>query len=271
MSTKLFDHLPALCNIVKRIAQDAGKITLEHYNPSGCAFDTKPDGSPVTVADRKAEDFIITALRDIHPDIKIMGEETQSHASPITDDYFWLVDALDGTREFIKGREDFTVNIALIKNHRPILGVVYAPVLGELYAGHGAGTAIRWLDDTQSEKSIRIRKPPRAGMTITISRFDGHRPKLDTFLETIKVEKMMKRGSSLKFCLIAAGKADLYPRFGTTGAWDTAAGQAILESAGGVVTNLHGTPLTYGMGDTWDHAGFLAHAGELDFSEALEN
>lgn len=272
MESKILSHPAALCNMVRRIAHDAGEMILTHYDPSGCAHDIKDDGSPVTPADQEAEVYIEKALREILPDIPVVAEEAIS-AGKVMDTqihpYFWLVDPLDGTREFVKGGEDFTVNIALIHQGTPVLGVIYAPALGEMFAGYGAGTAIRWNRETDTEKNIRVRKPPSAGLTVAISRFEGARPKLDQFLESLKVEKLVRRGSSLKICLVAMGKADLYPRFGRTCEWDTAAGDIILRSAGGTLTDMFGKALAYGGGGTWENPGFLAHAGVLDFTEAL--
>lgn len=239
--------------MVRRIALEAGYATLAHFDESGSQnVETKDDGSPVTVADREAEEIIEKKLKEILPDIPIIGEEAAA-VGRLPDlsgaEYFWLVDPLDGTKEFISGSGDYTVNIALIRDGTPVLGVVYAPVKGELYAGHEPGSAIRWLDDTNVEKSIQVRKPPKAGLTVVASRNHGDGGKLEKFLESYKVEKLLKRGSSLKICAVAAGKADLYPRFGPTCEWDTAAGDAVLRAAGGILTTTDGQPMTYG------HAG----------------
>ncbi|MBI4032072.1 MAG: 3'(2'),5'-bisphosphate nucleotidase CysQ [Proteobacteria bacterium] len=239
--------------MARRIAIEAGHATLAHFDESGYAgAETKGDGSPVTVADREAEEIIGKKLKDILPDIPIIGEEA-AEAGNLPDlsgaDYFWLVDSLDGTKEFISGSGDYTVNIALVHNGAPILGVVYAPVKGELYAGCGEGTAIRWLEDTNVEKVIHVRRPPKEGLTVVASRNHGDGGRLNAFLDGHKVEKLIKRGSSLKICAVAAGKADLYPRFGPTCEWDTAAGDAILRAAGGVLATTGGRPFTYG------HAG----------------
>lgn len=270
---KILSHLPALTNMVRRIAVDAGAVTLEYFDESGCAHDVKDDGSPVTMADRRAEALIAAALRDITPDVPVIAEEAAGKglcAGVAPTEYMWLVDPLDGTREFISGSLDYTVNIALVQNGVPVLGVVYAPARGELYAASGAGTAIRWLEETGAEKSIHVRKPPAAGLTVVSSRSHDHDRRLDAFLDCLKVEKLTKRGSSLKLCAVAGGKADLYPRFGITSEWDTAAGHAVLTGAGGVVTDFTGAALTYGRGAAgWKNPEFIAHAGILDFTEAL--
>ena len=165
MSNRLLEHPAALCNMVRRIAREAGEITLRHFDDAGYeGADTKGDGSPVTVADQEAEDFIKAALADITPDVPMVGEESVS-GGDIPDlsktEYYWMVDPLDGTKEFISGSGDYTVNIALLHHHKPVLGVVFAPVPGELYAGHGLGTAVRWLEDSDSEKPVQVRQPPR--------------------------------------------------------------------------------------------------------------
>lgn len=257
MSSKLLLHRAALCNTVRRIALEAGEITLEYFDEAGYdGADSKADGSPVTLADQEAEKLIQKRLEDMLPGIPMIGEEASAagHKPDLTGhDYFWLVDPLDGTKEFISGSGDYTVNIALIHKGAPVLGVVFAPAVGELYAGYteesGNTKAIRWLEETGSEKDIRVRRPPREGLTVVASKSHGSSQRLDQYLNDYKVEKLVKRGSSLKICIIAAGKADLYPRFGPTSEWDTAAGDAVLRAAGGIIVDLQGKPLTYGGAD----------------------
>ncbi len=249
--TKLLNHPKALCHVVRRIALEAGEITLKYFDESG--FDgaqAKGDGSPVTIADKEAEKYITEKLIETLPDIPVIGEEAVAEGrAPDVEgtDYFWLVDALDGTKEFISGGSEYTVNIALIHNYEPILGVVYAPVSGELYAAHGKGTAIKYNDDTETEKAIKTRDVPKEGLVVVSSKSHGSQDDLDTYLQEYKVQKILKRGSSLKICAIAAGKADLYPRFGPTCLWDTAAGHAVLRGAGGDLLSLKddGSSLTY--------------------------
>lgn len=252
-SEKLIKHPAALCNMIRRLAIEAGELTLEHFDDAGYqGADVKSDGSPVTLADREAEALIEKKLAEITPDIPMLGEEAASEGrfpDLSKADYYWVVDPLDGTKEFVSGSGDYTVNIALVHKDTPVLGVVYVPVKGELYAGHGPDTAIRWLDDTDNEKSIHVRKAPREGLTIVASRSHGDNERMDAFLREYKVAKMMKRGSSLKICAVASGKADLYPRFGPTYEWDTAAGDAVLRSAGGVMTDVAGNVLRYGKVD----------------------
>lgn len=243
--------------MARRIAVEAGNITLDYYDDAGYSgADIKGDGSPVTIADQKAEAYIEAALKNILPDVVMVGEESvDAHGFPdlAGQDYFWLVDPLDGTKEFISGGGEYTVNIALIYKGEPVMGVVYAPVPGDLYAGYinpdGEGEAIFWREDTDHEKQIHVRKSPNKGIIAVASKNHGDTGKLDSFLEGFKVEKLIKRGSSLKICTIAAGKADLYPRFGPTSEWDTAAGHAVLKAAGGDITDLQGKTLSYGGAD----------------------
>lgn len=255
--SKILQHLPALCNQVRRIAIEAGDLTLEYFDESGYhGADEKADGSPVTIADKKAEDLITAALKNITPDVLIIGEEAAA-ADAENDkgrpdlrevEYFWLVDPLDGTKEFISGSGDYTVNIALIRNHEPVLGVVYAPAHGELYAACGEGTAIKWIEDSGKERPIEVRELPDKGLTIVSSKSHGKGDKLEKFLSHYKIQKQVQRGSSLKMCVIAAGKGDMYPRFGLTCEWDTAAAHAVLNAAGGCITDIEGNELRYGLG-----------------------
>lgn len=267
--SKLLQHPAALCNIVRRIALNAGDITMNYFDEGGFADpDEKSDGSPVTIADREAEAYIIQALNEAVPGVPVIGEEAAARGEcPACEgaEYFWLVDALDGTRQFVAGNEEFTVNIALIHNGAPILGVVYAPVLGEMYAAHGEDTAVRWLEETDKEKSIRVRAPLREGVTVMVSKH-GDLTAVEKYLEAFKVEKIVRRGSSLKMCTIAAGKADLYPRFGPTNQWDTAAAHAVLRGAGGNVTDMAGQELTYG-GAGYANPDFVALTPWLQVAE----
>lgn len=268
MSSSLLKHPVALMNQIRRIAYDAGEITLDYFDDSGAMEHMqKGDGSPVTEADQKAEEFITEKLKVITPDIIIIGEEAvaDGYRPDVSDqDYYWLVDALDGTKEFITGSGNYTVNIALIHQGNPILGVVYAPFLGEMYAGNMEGGAIRWLEDNDNEKGIHTRRMPKQGITVVSSKSHGSGEKLDEFLQSFKVEKIIKKGSSLKICAIAAGKADLYPRFGPTCEWDTAAGDAVLRAAGGGLTDTEGQPLSYtGKDPKFLNPEFIAWSGDL--------
>ena len=186
--------------MVKRIAVEAGVLTLDYFEETGFAgdADSKTDGSPVTRADQRAEALIEKALGEMTPDVPMIGEEAVSEGR-IPDltgaDYFWLVDPLDGTREFISGSGDYTVNIALIYKGMPLVGVVYAPVRGELYAGHGPGTAVRYLEDSDKEKPIHVRPPPAEGLTVVARLRHGDPGRLDAFLRDYKVAKLLTRVS----------------------------------------------------------------------------
>lgn len=269
--TSLLDHPAALCNTVRRIAVEAGELTLDYFEP-GARLDVsqKPDGSPVTAADRLAEALIEKALSEITPDVPFVGEEAVSggripnlSGAP----YFWLVDPLDGTRDFIAGSPDYTVNIALVRNGVPTLGVIYAPAHGTLYAACEPGGAIRWREETDAEKPIRVRPAPTAGLTVLSSHAHADGPRLDDFLRDIKVAKILRSSSSLKICTIAAGKADLYPRFGPTCEWDTAAGEAILRAAGGQISGLDGANLVYGKyGEGFLNPAFIACSADVQTS-----
>ena len=265
---KLLAHPQALCNIVRRIAVGAGQATLEYFDEAGFAGHTaKADGSPVTVADQVAENIIVAALRELTPEIPIVAEElTAAGNAPVITPGgdCWLVDPLDGTLEFVAGRPDYTVNIALVRDGRPALGVIYAPVHGELYAACGPGTAIRWNEAMDKEKSIRGRAVPAAGYHVISSRGLDDDRLMNKFLENYKIAKLTRRGSSLKLCLLADGHADMYPRFGTTYEWDTAAGEAILLAAGGSLVDLEGGRLQYGQSALgFKNSNFVASGAAL--------
>ncbi len=224
------------------IARAAGKVIMDIYaRPIEVA--TKADSSPVTQADEAAEVLITSALRALTPEIPVVAEEAFSAGKrEVPGKRFWLVDPLDGTREFISRNGEFTVNIALIEDGQPVLGVIYAPAIGKLYAGAaGAGSFVE--DGTR--RAITCRRPPGEGLTVVSSRSHGDEQQLDRFLLGRKVASRTTAGSSLKLCLVAAGQADLYPRFGRTMEWDIAAGHAVLAAAGGRVTDLAGKDLRY--------------------------
>lgn len=228
------------------IAIAAGRDILDVYDRLDVQTTSKNDGSPVTEADERAEATILASLRDAFGDVPIVAEEEVAAGRvPQTDRSFFLVDPLDGTKEFLQRNGEFTVNIALIEHGTPTAGVVYAPALGELYAGSRDG-AWRWnvgpAASMQSEP-IRVRPAPSV-LTAIGSRSHGSDATAD-WLKRYAGCSFVSRGSSLKFCHLAAGEADVYPRFGRTMEWDTAAGDAILRAAGGTVLNLDGSALKY--------------------------
>jgi len=236
--------LMALLAAVRPIAEEAGRATMRFYGLTQAT--EKADGSPVTAADQAAEDIILPALRHLTPDIPVVSEEEASKGlSPdVTGTRFWLVDPLDGTKEFLNGNGEFTVNIALIEHGVPVLGVVVVPALGETYAGAEPGSAV--LQDAAGERRIAVRATPSDGLTVVGSRSHGDAAAMEAFLGGRKVAAFRAAGSSLKLCLIARGDADLYPRLGTTMEWDIAAGHAVLRAAGGRVRTLDGDDFRYG-------------------------
>jgi len=200
----------------------------------------------VTRADEEAEALIVARLTKLSPEIPVVAEEAvAAGAMPRVGARFFLVDPLDGTKEFLSRNGEFTVNIALIENEAPVCGVVLAPALGRAFAGDVAAGAAFELLPEGGARAIRARTAPEEGLTAVVSR--SHRDaKTEEFLAHYKIARMVAAGSSLKFCLIAAGEADLYPRHGRTMEWDTAAGHAVLAAAGGSVTQLDGAPFLYG-------------------------
>ncbi|MFT5776495.1 3'(2'),5'-bisphosphate nucleotidase CysQ [Hyphomonas sp.] len=247
-----------------RIALDAGKLIMDIYE-SDFAVEQKGDASPVTAADQKAETLILAALAAADPTLMVIAEEEASEGRvPEHGHRFALVDPLDGTREFVSRNGEFTVNIAIIEHGRPVMGVVYAPAKNRLFVAesHNSGwqaEAAPGADVPTERQPLRIRACPEAGVTAIASK--SHRtPETDLWLEKHKVNETLGAGSSLKFCLIAAGEADLYPRMGRTMEWDTAAGQAVVEAAGGRVLTEEGTPLLYGKrGRGYDNPHFIVY------------
>lgn len=242
MTNELARLIDPLC----AAAEEAG-ATIDRYYQEGFAIRTKSDDSPVTDADEAAEAIILPILKRLLPDVPIVSEESglQGRSLDFTRERFWAVDPLDGTKEFIRKSDEFTVNIALIENGRPILGVVHAPALDVTYAAAGPGTA-RMQRLNQAAHPIAVRPIPADGLIALASRSHDSSAELRDVLARYPIRERRRVGSSLKFCCIAAGDADLYIRLGPTCEWDTAAGQAVLEAAGGAVTFSDGSPLTYG-------------------------
>jgi 3'(2'), 5'-bisphosphate nucleotidase len=235
---------PALLAQVEAIARAAGAVILQVYGTDFAVAD-KADASPVTAADEQAEALITPALQALQPAWAVVAEEAAAQGQlPQTGRRWWLVDPLDGTREFVSRNGEFTVNIALIEDGMPVLGVVFVPVQDLLYAGLvGQGA---WLQAQGLRREIRCRAAPPAGITLACSRSHGDEAATAAWLNGRPVAATLKAGSSLKFGLIAAGLADVYPRLGRTMEWDTAAGHAVLRAAGGTVCDLAGRPLRYG-------------------------
>jgi len=212
----------------------------------------KQDASPVTEADQRAEAIILAGLAELAPEIAIVAEEEAAAGRvPQAQSRFFLVDPLDGTKEFVSRNGEFTVNIGLIEEGEPVMGAVYAPALGKLYWGQkGEGAHMADVIDGRIEnvRAIHVRKAPSDGLLAVGSRSHGG-AETQAYLEAFPIRDFVAAGSSLKFCLIAAGEADIYPRMGRTMEWDTAAGDAILRAAGGRVETLDGRPLIYGKRD----------------------
>jgi 3'(2'), 5'-bisphosphate nucleotidase len=240
------------------IADEAGKIVLEHY-AEGTEVRTKADASPVTAADEAAETLILAGLDRLAPKIPVVAEErvSQGDIPDLADGRFFLVDPLDGTKEFLTRNGEFTVNIALIEGDRPRMGVVLAPARGLAWWGLVGEGAHRQEGD--EVRPIGVRPRPEGGLVAIASR--SHRDAAtEAFLERAGVSETISAGSSLKFCLVAEGRADVYPRFGPTMEWDTAAGQAVLEAAGGRVTTPDGAPFRYQKPD-FRNGPFVAWGG----------
>jgi 3'(2'), 5'-bisphosphate nucleotidase len=240
------DDLGPLLEQIKEIAREAAAAILEIYC-GDIAVEHKDDASPVTLADAAAEHIIVARLKQLTPEIEIIAEE-QAAADGLpahAPELFWLVDPLDGTKEFIKRNGEFTVNIGLVRHGRPILGVVGLPAKNVLYAACGAGTA-HIVEADGERRPITARPCPDCGATVAYSRSHADMAALEDFFAERKVADRVVAGSALKLCLVAEGKADLYPRLGPTMEWDTAAGQAVVEAAGGRVTTRDGGPFEYG-------------------------
>lgn len=254
------DHLVA---VIRRLALEAGDRIMEVYNGAEFAVKSKPDASPVTEADEAADALISAGLRAAFPDVVLITEEqAASHALRATT--FLIVDPLDGTKEFVQRRGDFTVNIAYVENGVPVRGVVYAPAQGRLFYTEADGRAVEEIGAFDkvvvgSVARIGVSNPDNANLMVVASK--SHRDQAtDDYIGKYAVRDMKSAGSSLKFCLVATGEADLYPRLGRTMEWDTAAGDAVLRGAGGQVVRFDDhKPLTYGK-PGWDNPFFIAYA-----------
>lgn len=237
-----------LLNEVTLIARAAGEAIMEVYR-GHIEVERKEDDSPLTVADLAANHVIQSNLKKLNPELPIISEEASSIDYSIRSTWrrYWLVDPLDGTREFIKRNDEFTVNIALIEEGRPVLGVVYAPALGLMYSASSGTGAIK-QQGTAAPVTIRAR--PLNGESPVVAGSRSHAgEKMEAFLQQVEARlgppRLLSLGSSLKICLVAEGQADVYPRLGPTSEWDTAAAQAVLECAGGTIVDREGKPLRY--------------------------
>ena len=244
----------ALLALIADLARQAGAVILA-VRAAGFETLRKDDHSPVTAADHKAEALIAAALRRATPDIPVVAEEEAAAGMEHDASHnYWLVDPLDGTREFAAGHDEFTVNIGLVRHGAPVLGVVGVPALGELFGGIvGQGA---WKETASGTVPITARVPRAEGLTVLASRHFANDARLNAFLAGKTVAKVTNYGSALKIARVAEGMADLYPRFGRTMEWDTAGPQAVLEAAGGRLTDVDGATLTYGK-PSWENPHFI--------------
>jgi 3'(2'), 5'-bisphosphate nucleotidase len=244
----------ALLELAAGLASRAAAVIMA-IRGEGFAVQQKADASPVTEADRAAERLITSGLRQATPDVPVVAEEeVAAGAPPPQAASFWLVDPLDGTRDFTAGLPNFTVNIGLVRNEQAVLGAVALPATGEVFAGivgHGA-----WKEHAGVRRKITVRAPPSDGVTVMASRHYADDPQLAAFLAGLTVKRVFNIGSAVKFCRVAEGTADIYPRLGRTMEWDTAAPHAVLEAAGGSLTLLTGGNLRYGK-PGWANPPFL--------------
>jgi 3'(2'), 5'-bisphosphate nucleotidase len=251
---------------IVRLAEDAGRAILEVYNSGANAseFTRKGDNSPLTLADRRSHDVIVHGLAIISPDIMVVSEEDAS-LSALADEA-WVVDPLDGTKEFIKRTDEFTVNIALVRRGVPVAGVVHAPALQKTWVGSEAGAFRR---EGGAIRDIQVTASPDANALRLVASKDHAGPAVRALLDRLPGAQTLSMGSSLKFCLVAEGNADLYLRDGPTMEWDTAAAHAVLRAAGGDVYTLDGAPLRYGKSELRNPHFVAAGSPTLDWRALL--
>jgi 3'(2'), 5'-bisphosphate nucleotidase len=243
-----------LAEMLLPVALEAGRVQMHHFR-QGVAVQTKSDATPVTAADQESEAVILAALARIAPSVPVVAEEAMADGEPpLIGATFFLVDPLDGTREFIAGRGEFTINIALVVDGHAVFGLVYAPVTHDLFVTTGPNSAVRAMVTPDSgitslaaagTTPIAARVPNPQALVALASRSHMN-AETEAFLARYAIAERRSAGSSLKFCLVAAGEADVYPRAGRTNEWDTAAGHAILSASGGRMTQLNGAPFRYG-------------------------
>ncbi|WP_300056847.1 3'(2'),5'-bisphosphate nucleotidase CysQ [uncultured Roseobacter sp.] len=259
-----------LVEVMRRLSIEAGAKIMEIYDADDFDVKVKSDDSPVTAADEAADALISAGLREAFPDVMLVTEE-QSATHDTSGDTFLIVDPLDGTKEFIHRRGDFTVNIALVEKGVPTRGVVYAPAKGRMFYTEADGHSVEEtgdlaLDQVGPTQAMSVSDADNAALMVVASK--SHRDQAtDDYINKYAVKDMKSAGSSLKFCLVATGEADLYPRLGRTMEWDTAAGHAVLAGAGGAVVRFDDlTPLTYGK-DDYANPFFIAYAPSVDLKD----
>jgi 3'(2'), 5'-bisphosphate nucleotidase len=260
-----------LTRVMRRLSLEAGDKIMEIYGQDDFDVKSKPDDSPVTAADEAADKIISDGLRAAFPDVMLVTEE-QSATHSTSGDTFLIVDPLDGTKEFIHRRGDFTVNIALVEGGVPTRGVVYAPAKGRMFFTIADGQSVEETGDFDKDAvgqttPISVSNADNSALMVVASK--SHRDQAtDDYIGKYAVHDMTSAGSSLKFCLVATGEADLYPRVGRTMEWDTAAGHAVLKGAGGDVVRFDDhAPLTYGKAD-YANPFFIAYAPSVDLKDA---
>ncbi|QQA42852.1 3'(2'),5'-bisphosphate nucleotidase CysQ [Pelagovum pacificum] len=265
-----FDY-DKLTSTFRKLALEAGDLIMEVYDGPDFEVMVKSDNSPVTVADEKADAHISAGLRAAFPDIPLVTEE-QSDSHDISAKTFLIVDPLDGTKEFVNRRGDFTVNIALVEDGVPTRGVVYAPAKNRLFYTDVSGASVEESGDFAKEAAgpiaaIKVTDPDNSALMVVASK--SHRDQAtDDYIAKYAVKDMTSAGSSLKFCLIACGEADLYPRLGRTMEWDTAAADAVLRGAGGQMVRFEDhAPFTYGK-EGFANPFFIAYAPGVELKEA---
>jgi 3'(2'), 5'-bisphosphate nucleotidase len=264
-------NLEKLVTVMRQLSLEAGDKIMEVYNSPDFEIKTKSDESPVTEADEAADAIIAAGLRAAFPEVALVTEEqADSHGQDVST--FLIVDPLDGTKEFINRRGDFTVNIAYVLDGSPVRGIVYAPAKERLFYTDAGGNAVEEIGPFNKEtvgelKPIRVSKPDNEALLVVASK--SHRDQAtDEYLAKYKSKDLKSAGSSLKFCLVATGEADLYPRVGRTMEWDTAAGHAVLVGAGGDVVRFDNhQPLRYGK-EGFANPFFIAYAPGVDLKEA---
>ena len=243
MSQIKHDDLPDLVNDILKISKQAGEKILEIYD-TDFSVTNKDDNSPLTSADIAAHKTICAGLKSLNPEIPILSEESSrlDYAERKKWHQYWLVDPLDGTREFIKRNGEFSVNIALIEGNKSIMGVIHIPVSGDSYSATINNGSYKYSNNVKTK--INVKQTDNKDITIAGSRSHANK-KLKIFIDRLDSARVLSIGSSLKFCIVAEGKADIYPRFGPTSEWDTAAAQCIVEEAGGIVVDTEFRPLLY--------------------------
>jgi 3'(2'), 5'-bisphosphate nucleotidase len=258
--------LRALADALLPVAASAGAAIMKIYD-GAFAVERKDDNSPLTLADLESQRIILESLRQLTPDIPVLSEESAQAPWSVRQSWreLWVVDPLDGTREFVKRNGEFTVNIALVIEHEPVLGVVAAPAQDITFWG-AAGIGAFRRDEHGAVAPIRV-SPPASPLRVVGSR-SHMSPETAAYLAGFPPHEMTGVGSSLKFCLVAEGKAELYPRFGPTSEWDTAAGQALLEAAGGHVTRMDGHRLRYNCRESLINGDFVAFSHPSVLSRA---